>query len=365
MVTILPETAKRVAILVENGFEDSEFQVPYTALRQAAATVCVLGSRMNEEYKGKHGKVSIKPDGTTTEARAGNFDAIVIPGGTAPDTMRTNPNAVKFVQDAFALDKLVAAICHGPQLLIEADLLRGKRATGFLSIRKDMENAGAVYIDEPLVVDGNLITSRMPGDAAIFTAALLSRLGLSIPNIALPSESDSPSGEWWQLAEIWGGSKQNEIVEGLNLALAGERYTLQEFEQYARSASDEALRLLLLEICDSQRRHVEMLEERLQDLGGIVSFGASAAAPYGSVMSLFQSNDNIAILRRVLGDIQSGVVDAYLLFTKYTDPAATAIFRKIEADLARYERRLADLYQERLGFKTAQPAQPTTDAVLV
>ncbi|MBD0325484.1 MAG: type 1 glutamine amidotransferase, partial [Pyrinomonadaceae bacterium] len=132
---------KRVAILVEKNFEDSEFQIPYNALQAAGAEVTVLGSRMNEEYAGKQGKVSIKPDGTTTEARAEDFDAVVIPGGTAPDTMRTNMKTVRFVQQAVEQNKLVAAVCHGPQLLIEGDLLRGRRATGFRAIRKDMQNA--------------------------------------------------------------------------------------------------------------------------------------------------------------------------------------------------------------------------------
>src|SRR5918998_20684 len=94
--------AKRVAILVEKNFEDSEFQIPYTALQKAGAEVTVLGSRMNETYTGKQGKASIEPDGTTTESRASDFDAVLIPGGLAPDTMRTNMKTVRFVQDAVA-----------------------------------------------------------------------------------------------------------------------------------------------------------------------------------------------------------------------------------------------------------------------
>ena len=95
-------SSRRVAILIENGVEDSEFQVPYNALKKAGAEVVVLGSRMNEQYKGKQGKVSQDPDGTTTEARAADFDAVIIPGGMAPDKMRTNMKTVRFVQDAIA-----------------------------------------------------------------------------------------------------------------------------------------------------------------------------------------------------------------------------------------------------------------------
>src|SRR5918992_2531102 len=115
MTTTQP-TTKKVAILVEKNFEDSEFQIPYNALKAAGAEVTVLGSRMNETYQGKQGKASIEPDGTTTEARAEDFDAVVIPGGMAPDTMRTNRKTVRFVQDAVEQNKLVAAICHGPQV---------------------------------------------------------------------------------------------------------------------------------------------------------------------------------------------------------------------------------------------------------
>jgi protease I len=99
---------KRVAILIEKDFEDAEFQIPYTALQQAGAEVTVLGSRMNEKYKGKQGKVSKEADGTTTEFLAEDFDAVIIPGGQAPDTMRTNMKTVRFVQDAMQQGKLVA-----------------------------------------------------------------------------------------------------------------------------------------------------------------------------------------------------------------------------------------------------------------
>lgn len=361
MVTNLPPAPKRVAILVENGFEDFEFKVPYTALRQAAAKVTVLGSRMNEEYRGKQGKVSIKPDGTTAEARAGDFDAVIVPGGTAPDMMRCNRNTVEFVRHALQLGKLVAAICHGPQLLIETDSLKGKRATGFVSVRKDMENAGCQYIDEPVVIDGSLITSRQPSDVAIFTTAILKRLGLSVPGVSLPDESDR-TAEWWRLAEAWGGSTQSEIIEGLNKALAGERYTLQEFEQYARRAHDLALRLLLFDICETKQRHAQLLEERLRNLGAAISLPAAAAGAYGSLISLFQPSDEMEILRRALGDIQTGVVDSFHLRVMHTDFASAAIFSEIEQDLAQCERRLADLYRERLGFTAPLPAQPTTGA---
>src|SRR4051794_33720967 len=120
-MTAEDKRTKKVAILIEQNFEDSEFQIPYTALQEAGAEVTVLGSRMNEKYAGKQGKASINPDGTTTEALAEDFDAVVIPGGMAPDRMRTNMKTVRFVQDAVEQNKLVAAVCHGPQVLIEGE----------------------------------------------------------------------------------------------------------------------------------------------------------------------------------------------------------------------------------------------------
>ena len=121
---------KKIALLIENHVEDSEFLVPYTALKEAGAEVTVLGSRVNEKYLGKQGKLTREADATTTDARPEDFAAVIIPGGMAPDRMRTNMKTVRFVERAIEQGKLVAAICHGPQVLIEGDLLKGRRATG-------------------------------------------------------------------------------------------------------------------------------------------------------------------------------------------------------------------------------------------
>ena len=179
---------KKVAILIENQFEDLEFQVPFKALQRAGAKVLVLGSRMNDTYQSYRGKVSIKPDATATEVMADDFDALVIPGGS----IRTNPNVVHLVTNAIAQGKLVAAIGYGPQILIETDQIKDKQITGSRAIRKDIENAGAVYLDAPTVVDGHLITARRPGDLPIFAATLLRLLGLTIESTHLPTNG----GNW-------------------------------------------------------------------------------------------------------------------------------------------------------------------------
>ncbi len=350
---------KKVAFLIENGVEDAEFQVPYQGLKSAGIEVVILGSRTNEKFVGKQGQVAVQADATTTEANPAEFDAVIIPGGMAPDRMRVNPNTVRFVQEIFGQGKLVAAVCHGPQVLIEGDLLRGKQATGFIAIRKDMINAGANYIDEPLVIDDNLITSRQPGDLPIFTTAILSRLGYGGQEAALPNERDA-NAEWWKLATAWGGSTKGDIVKGLNTALAGERYAREAFESYAQKTTDAELRSLLNEMIGNKEIHIKKLEARLEALGEKPSLPAQAADKYAKLKAALQGSDETFLLRSTLGDIQTGVVDAYNLSTKFTDPASTDLFKEIETDLAKYEQRLAQLYKARLGTPTEASAKPTT-----
>lgn len=353
---------KKVAILIEKNFEDSEFQVPYNALKAAGAEVSVLGSRMNETYAGKEGKASIKPDGTTTESRAADFDAVIIPGGMAPDTMRTNMKTVRFVQDAVEQGKLVAAICHGPQVLIEGDLLKERRATGFRAIRKDMQNAGADYVDEPLVADGQLITSRRPSDVSIFTAAILNRLDLRLEDKELPAETDRDA-DWLSLAEEWGGSSKSEVVDGINTAIRGERYAVTAFEHYAEKATGAELRSILNEIRETKQEHIRKLEARLAELGEKESFQAAGSGAWATLKSWLQSNDDLAILQRALGDLQTGIVDTTNLLNSLTDPRTAAIFDQMEEDIAKHEQRVAELYHARTG-KEPEAAKPTTGAAV-
>jgi protease I len=353
---------RKIAILIENDVEDAEFQVPYNGLKQAGMEVVVLGSRMNEKYTGKRGKVSMQPDRTTTEAMASEFDAVVIPGGMAPDKMRRNPNTVRFVQEAMQQGKLVAAVCHGPQLLIEGDLLKGKQATGFSAIRKDMINAGANYIDEPLVVDGNLITSRQPGDLAIFTTAILSRLGYGGKDAALPNEKDT-TAEWWKLADAWGGSTKGEIVKGLNTALAGDRYSLEALGKYAEKESDAQIKSVFQEMIANKQQHIQRLEGRLHELGEKPSLTANIANQYAKVKAALTGSDDIYQLRSALGDVQTALGDVGNLCAMYTDPVSTRIFTEIYHDLLMSEQRLVELYRARVGAD-AKPGKPTTGAAV-
>jgi protease I len=359
MTTQTLSTPKKVAILIENQFEDLEFQIPYTALQQAGAAVTILGSRMNDEYQSYRGTVSVKPDATATEVSAEDFDALVIPGGS----IRTNPNVVHLVTAAISQGKWIAAVGYGPQVLIETNLLRDKKVTGHRAIGKDLENAGATYLEGPTIVDAPLITARRPGDLPIFTTTLLRLLDLTIKGTVLPDTAEHVY-EWWELGETWGGSTRRELIQALNTAIIGERYTLEAFRQYKYRVSDTDLHELLQEISDAKHRHVQQLEERLHKaFNEQVSWQAVGGEAYAALRSWLQSSDEISILRRALGDLQTGVIDAYRLSNRLTDPLTVDILDTIEKDLACYEQRLATLYRARAGEKV-QPPIPTTAAAV-
>jgi protease I len=169
-------SGKRVAMLVEEEFEDRELTGPLDALRTAGATVTLVGSAAGTEYRGKRGQAIVKADIAAGSAKANDFDALVIPGGHAPDRMRLRHAMVDLARDIMAAGKPVAAICHGPQLLISADALRGRTLTCWPSIAIDVKNAGGLYVDKPVVEDGNLITSRKPDDVRVFAEAIIRAL---------------------------------------------------------------------------------------------------------------------------------------------------------------------------------------------
>lgn len=353
------ESSPRVAILIENQFEDFLFQVPYQALQKAGAKVSVIGSRMNEEYHGKRGKVSCKPDETATEVRADDFDGFIVPVGH----IRANPFAVSLIAEAMDRDKAIAVVGYGIQVLIETDRLEGKRITALESLRKDIENAGAEYIGGPVIADGNLITARRPSDIAIMANSFIRYLDLEIPE-ETPAEHQAHSFDWWKIAEDWGGSSKKEIVDALNTAIVGERYTLEAFKQYSYRARDERLQNILQEIYATKQNHVELLENRLNDtFDERVTWQAVGSEVYGALHSWLQSSDELSILRRALGDIQTGVVDTYHLCQQLTDPITVSIFDEIKRDLGRYEQQLAQFYRDRSGDKI-QPPIPTTIAAV-
>src|SRR5215213_9304894 len=171
-----PLSGKRVAMFVEDEFEDRELTGPLEALRAAGATVLLVGPAAGAEYKGKRGEAVVKSDIAAGAAKVKDFDAVVIPGGHAPDKMRMRHAMVDLARDAMEAGKPVAAICHGPQLLISANVLRGRTLTCWPSIAIDVKNAGGAYVDRPVVEDNGLITSRKPDDVPRFAAAVIASL---------------------------------------------------------------------------------------------------------------------------------------------------------------------------------------------
>ncbi len=163
---------KRVAILAEKLYEDLELWYPYYRLKEAGAMVQVVGTGSADKFESKHG-LPVKVDVNADQVNAEDFDAVIVPGGYAPDHMRRYPAMVKLVRDAYVQGKVVAAICHAGWMLASAGILRGKTATSVTAIKDDMVNAGANWVDKEVVRDGNLITSRTPVDLPAFCREII------------------------------------------------------------------------------------------------------------------------------------------------------------------------------------------------
>ena len=165
---------KNVAMVLAANFEDSEAVDPKNYLEERGATVTVIGMEKGT-IEGKKG-AKLEASVTFDDVNAGQFDALVVPGGGAPENLRIHDGAVQFTRDFANSGKPVAAICHGAQLLISADVIKGKKITCVNKIRDDVKNAGANYVDEELVVDGNFITSRVPKDLPAFNKGIADSL---------------------------------------------------------------------------------------------------------------------------------------------------------------------------------------------
>lgn len=165
---------KKIALFVANYYEDLELWYPYLRMKEEGAEVVTIGPH-KAVYKGKHG-IPVEAELAIESVRVDEFNALIIPGGYSPDHMRRSPEMVKFVKDMHDAGKVIAAICHGGWMLASAGILRGKTITSFYSIKDDMINAGADWIDQAVVKDGNIITSRNPGDLPLFCQKILKTL---------------------------------------------------------------------------------------------------------------------------------------------------------------------------------------------
>lgn len=165
---------RKIALLVEDLYEDTELWYPYYRMKEEGADVVIVGPE-TAAYKSKYGYPALA-DMAADAVSADEFDAVIIPGGYAPDRMRRHKAMVKLVKDAIGSGRVVAAICHGGWMLASADVIRNRTVTGFFAIRDDLIHAGADYVDEEVVVDGGIITSRRPSDLPAFCRAVISAL---------------------------------------------------------------------------------------------------------------------------------------------------------------------------------------------
>jgi protease I len=171
----------RIAVIIDRGFEDSEYTQPADAFQQAGHELVHIGLKAGSTVSGKKAGTQVAIDAAAADARPEDYDALLIPGGYSPDHLRADESAVSFVGDFMDTGKPVFSICHGPQILITADKLRGRTVTGYKSIIQDIKNAGADFVDQEVVADGSLITSRNPNDLPAFIEKSLETLGKGRP----------------------------------------------------------------------------------------------------------------------------------------------------------------------------------------
>jgi protease I len=163
----------KVAFIVDQMFEDSEFRFPFERVKEAGHEPVVIGLEAGKKLEGKKGRERVSTERAIDEVSPAEFDALVIPGGYSPDLIRSNRKMVDFTRSIYEAGKPVAAICHAGWMLAEADLVHGKTVTSWPSIKTDLINAGANWVDQEVVEDGNLITSRKPDDLEAFSKTLL------------------------------------------------------------------------------------------------------------------------------------------------------------------------------------------------
>ncbi len=179
----------KVACLLAAGFEDSEFRIPTDRLRQAGYQVDIIGMKAGEKLQGEKGKETATTTRGIGDADVDQYIALLIPGGYSPDKLRADDRFVQFVKDFDATKRPLAAVCHGPQLLLTAELVRGRTLTAWKTVQGDLRQAGARVVDQEVAVDDNWITSRKPDDLQAFSAKLLEELdeleertGVQAPN---------------------------------------------------------------------------------------------------------------------------------------------------------------------------------------
>lgn len=174
----MKQTIKKVAFLLADGYEDSEMMNPYDAMTKNGHDAVIISLEKEAELVGKKG-MKYTSHLSAAEANAKDYDAVIIPGGSSPAKLRENEDVLTFIKDAHAAGVTISAICHGPQLLVSAGVLEGRTLTGYAGIEQEIVQAGGRFVDQEVVVDGSLITSRSPKDEPAFIAATIEKLGVA------------------------------------------------------------------------------------------------------------------------------------------------------------------------------------------
>jgi protease I len=169
-------SSKKVAIMLDQQYQVLEVWFTFYRLKEAGIDCDFVAAEANKDYPSKEG-YPCRSTVAAKNAKPADYDCMIVPGGFAPDFMRRSDDVIKFANDMVNADKIIAAICHGVWLLCSTKILKGKTATCFMAVRDDVKNAGANYVDEECVVDGNLITARKPDDLPAFCRAILKTLG--------------------------------------------------------------------------------------------------------------------------------------------------------------------------------------------
>lgn len=237
-------TTKKIAILVAPQFHDEEAVSPRTFLEKKGAHVDWIGLD-DAELNGKYGKVSLTPEKTIDQVSARDYDGLIIPGGGAPERLRINETTLKFVKDFWATGRPVGAICHGPQVLISADLVQGAKLTSYIGIRDDLKLAGATWVDEEVCMDGQLITSRTPDDLPAFNEAFAKALA-----------GDIISKE----------EKELSALEALNMAISREKGAFDFYTGMAAIVVEEAVKNKFSYLAVIEQGHFDMLSDMYTQL---------------------------------------------------------------------------------------------------
>jgi|GEM_PF-14410 len=341
----------RVAMLVEDDFEDNELKLPLNALKEAGADVKIVGPYAGREYKGKRGEVRIKSDLSILESAAEEFDALVIPGGGAPDKLRINSNMVQMVKDMCDQGKPIFAVCHGPQLLIQADLTRGRQMACYASVIKDLENSSGHFINEPVVVDGQFITARQPGDLPQFCAAILHSLNLAGNDI--PRYEDQGI-DWCEFGQRWGGHKKRDIARALNKSVQIEQKMAKFYQDCLRRVEDDDLRSIFEQAVSAENGHLSALQERAQTLASKrlrASSGGKGPQPE------IQTDEPVSIARAAAQTEAIGI-DTHKKLMLLTDPITVELVASIIRDHTRLERMFMEFALECEGRPSVMRATP-------